>query len=433
MSSLAALRSWLRGGRPRPRGPAPPRPKRLPPPRLYPAEFVFPAHPDKLADAIADAIVQDAARRDDRALAAIEVGMYQDSVFVTGMINGRGSGDVPVDELVRGIYRSAGFCPGDQPDPETLKIHTAIVRDQLSPEERAERSIACDQSITPGYAANIRATNYLPVEHWLANRLGRRLARLWREEPDLHLGPDGKLLVAVEEFARTAHERGFRLRELSCSLQQRPPGNVVELHRRLRLLLQRWMERLHEGWDGLDPELPRSIRVNGAGAFECGGTYGDNGLSGKKLVVDAYGPRVPIGGGALSGKDFFHVDRAGALHARRLAQAAVLNTDDPAAEARVCLGWAPGERRARVLAVETRTAERWWTPADPAAALATLFSGSPPGAGGPRFDLTLEDAGVSWTGVGDLVEVARYGHFTEPDRPWELAAPSGGVISASSR
>ena len=65
------------------------------------------------------------------------------------------------------------------------------------------------------------------------------------------------------------------------------------------------------------------MTVNGAGAFEVGGPEGDNGLSGKKLVADAYGPRVPIGGGAWSGKDFFKADRAGGLLARRLAKVIV--------------------------------------------------------------------------------------------------------------
>ena len=74
-------------------------------------------------------------------------------------------------------------------------------------------------------------------------------------------------------------------------------------------------------------DLASRVLVNGAGNFECGGPMGDNGLSGKKLVVDAYGPRVPIGGGALSGKDFFKVDRAGAIAARRLALAIVLGGD----------------------------------------------------------------------------------------------------------
>ena len=77
--------------------------------------------------------------------------------------------------------------------------------------------------------------------------------------------------------------------------------------------------------------------MNGAGAFEVGGPDGDNCLSGKKLVVDAYGPRVPIGGGAWSGKDFYKADRAGGLHARRLAKFIV--QAGLAVEATVTLQW----------------------------------------------------------------------------------------------
>ena len=89
------------------------------------------------------------------------------------------------------------------------------------------------------------------------------------------------------------------------------------------------------------------LTVNGAGAFEVGGPEGDNGLSGNKLVVDAYGSRVPIGGGAWSGKDFFKADRAGGLHARRLAKLAVQL--GLARQAQVMLGWFPGDRSARLL------------------------------------------------------------------------------------
>ncbi len=96
-------------------------------------------------------------------------------------------------------------------------------------------------------------------------------------------------------------------------------------------------------------DLASRILVNGAGNFECGGPMGDNGLSGKKLVVDAYGPRVPIGGGALSGKDFYKVDRAGAIAARRLALAVVRGGGAP--EATVELLWRPGDREAAVAAV----------------------------------------------------------------------------------
>jgi S-adenosylmethionine synthetase, C-terminal domain len=97
------------------------------------------------------------------------------------------------------------------------------------------------------------------------------------------------------------------------------------------------MQRLAAQLEGLCLSLPNQLTVNGAGAFEVGGPKGDNGLSGKKLVMDAYGPCVPIGGGAWSGKDFFKADRAGGLHARRLAKLVVQL--GLAAEATVKLLW----------------------------------------------------------------------------------------------
>ena len=91
--------------------------------------------------------------------------------------------------------------------------------------------------------------------------------------------------------------------------------------------------------------------MNGAGNFAVGGPEGDNGLSGKKLVVDAYGPRVPIGGGALSGKDFFKVDRAGAIAARRLAKAIVQSGQ--ARECTVTLSFHPGADKPRIVSLKT--------------------------------------------------------------------------------
>ena len=84
------------------------------------------------------------------------------------------------------------------------------------------------------------------------------------------------------------------------------------------------------------------ISVNGVGNFDVGCSEGDNGLAGKKLVVDAYGPAVPIDGGALSGKDFFKVDRAGALHARRIAKPVV--PTGSASETSLCLALFKGKR-----------------------------------------------------------------------------------------
>ena len=122
-------------------------------------------------------------------------------------------------------------------------------------------------------------------------------------------------------------------------------------------------------------------------------------LSGKKLVVDAYGPRVPIGGGALSGKDFFKADRAGAVLARRLSKAVVMSGAAP--ECIATLAIAPGDRKFRIVSLVGGSAaldpRRW--------------------AG--LIDLSLSKTGESFAGTPGLPELARYGHFTSLDRLWE--------------
>jgi len=272
------------------------------------AEFVFPGHPDKLSDAIADALVQEASRREKRALVGVEVAVHRSSVFVTGRIGCTGADEIDVAGNVRDIYRSAGYGGEWAPRPEDLDIHVDLCLGSLEDGESEFRSLSDDQSICTGYATADAATNHLPVEHWLANRLGRRLANLRTEVPALELGPDGKVIVIVGK-----EDDGYRLERFSCSVQQKSAADDLSLHRAVRVALEEEMKNLSGSFPDLASEIPKELSVNGAGAFEVGGPEGDNGLSGKKLVVDAYGPRVPIGGGALSGKDFFKVDRAGAL------------------------------------------------------------------------------------------------------------------------
>jgi S-adenosylmethionine synthetase len=149
-----------------------------------------------------------------------------------------------------------------------------------------------------------------------------------------------------------------------------------------------------------DPEL---VRLNGIGDFTCGGPLGDNGLSGKKLVVDHYGPGVPIGGGALCGKDPHKVDRAGALAARQLALRLVAGGHGRTAT--VWLGWYPGRETPDITAA--RVDGDWWDAARLAAAI-------------PIPDLSidgiaarLELPAVQW---GD---VAADGYFGNPAWSWE--------------
>ena len=361
----------------------------------YTAEFVFPGHPDKLSDAIADALVQKASQGQKRALVGVEVAVHRNSVFVTGRIGSEGAEEIDITGIVREVYHSAGYGGDWMPGPEDLEIHTDLCLGPLEDGEAEFRSLSDDQSICTGYATATAETNHLPVEHWLSNRLGRRLASLRTEAPDLNLGPDGKVIVIVVQG-----DDGYHLEEFSCSLQQKSASDDISLHRVVRITLEDEMKVLSTAFADLAPDVPGELSVNGAGAFEIGGPEGDNGLSGKKLVVDAYGPRIPIGGGALSGKDFFKVDRAGALHARRVAKAIVVT--GAAREAIVRLAWFPGDREGRLLSIENE--DRKQLDPKPWQRL---------------FNLSLEVSGEKWGHAANLVTIARYGHFTDDDLEWE--------------
>jgi S-adenosylmethionine synthetase len=222
--------------------------------------------------------------------------------------------------------------------------------------------------------------------------LARRLETLRTGRPDLRLGPDGKLALLFDAESRALV--GF-----TASVQQAIGGDEIELNRAVRQCVAEELANSVAAIPGLHPVLPESFRVNGAGNFEVGGPEGDNGLSGKKLVVDAYGPRVPIGGGALSGKDFFKADRAGAILARRLAKGVV--TSGAAPECTAMLAIAPGDCKFRIISLVGAGAalnpRRW--------------------AG--LIDLSLSKAGERYASTPGLREMARHGHFTSPDRLWE--------------
>ena len=396
---------------------------------LRPAEFVLPGHPDKLCDAIADALVAQARRRHPRALVGAEVAVHRNLVTLTGRIACPEAYKIDLTELVQNVYRTAGYgedqdCPWN-PDPKLLRVFSDLCLDDLVEGEDSFRELSDDQAICVGYANNLKATNHLPVEQWLVQRFGQRLHALRTLHPELLLGPDGKVLVVVRELDGSSLgdlERGsigkppsdsqWQIESVCCALQQRQHADSIALYRAVRNALSDELQHCAQILPGLSPELPDPMTVNGAGAFEVGGPEGDNGLSGKKLVADAYGPRVPIGGGAWSGKDFFKADRAGGLLARRLAK--VIVHLGLAAEVTVTLGWFPGDRTARVLRVDV----------PPGCALSSCTGGGGAGDGVDLdritglIDLSLLRSGRDFA-KADLLTLARWGHFSTPDLPWE--------------
>lgn len=373
---------------------------------LY-AEWVLPGHPDKLGDRIADGLVDLALHHDPDALVGVEVAVHRDVVFVDGRIAAGGPPTAPeVAEVVRAAYAEAGYGEAWPPDPAALRVASDLAIDPLLPAERGFRVVSDDQCICVGYAVGGAETNFLPPAHWLAWRLARRLAGLRVERADLALGPDGKVLVVLE-----ADGASLVVRTVNVSLQHGRETDLVALRRAVREAV------LDEA--GRAAALPAlrcdaaacGLRLNGAGEFVVGGPQGDNGLSGKKLVVDAWGPGVPIGGGALSGKDPHKVDRAGTLRARQIARTLV--AEGRGREALVRLVFLPGDTEPAHLAVRVDGL------ALDTAAVAGLRRRYDLSIGGTVRDLGLK--GVAWA------RLAVWGHFTDPGLPWEGGPARSGA------
>ena len=363
--------------------------------QIWTAESIFPGHPDKLADAVADAIVAEAGRREKRALVGVEVAVHRNHVFITGRVACTDAETIDFEKLVGDVYASAGYNDTWYPSAKELQVAHDLCLGPLVEGEAAYRALSDDQSIVTGYAIDSPETDYLPIEHYLCRHLCRSLEQLPALHPGLLLGPDGKVIVHLEESDTT-----YRLTAVSVSLQQQIEGNPIELHRTIGETVEEYCLSLASACPSFVFDAKPELEVNGAGNFAVGGPEGDNGLSGKKLVVDAYGPRVPIGGGALSGKDFFKVDRAGAIAARRLAKAIVQSGQ--ARECTVTLSFHPGADKPRIVSLKNERGELL-----------------PSGSWSRLFDFRLEAIGERYTGTANLIDVARYGHFTDPDLPWE--------------
>jgi S-adenosylmethionine synthetase len=295
------------------------------------AEEVLPGHPDRLADAVAEAIVDLAVGRDADALVGVEVAVHRRAVFVTGRIASSPSRIVEWGTVVNHVYARAGVPEAKRP----TRVETEVDIDLLQPDERGIRRFSDDQSITVGHATGSLATGYLPAGVHAARVMRDALSQARSACPERLLA-DGKVLVRLRE-----ERGGFAWERCNVSIHHSDGVGFEELHARLLPALTCAAKELDAALPGsAESWSPECVRLNGAGDFSCGGTDGDNGLSGKKLAVDFYGPTVPLGGGAMCGKDPHKVDRVGALRARqiavRLAQAAAVR------DATVWLSWLPG-------------------------------------------------------------------------------------------
>ena len=296
------------------------------------SEAVLPGHPDKFCDQVADAIVAESYRVDPRAYCQVEVSVWSDQVWISGGVATREPFERPLDDIVREVGQKIGYVGGNAIDAERYQVTDTVCRFVRDPREWTNH--VNDQSVVIGWAGYDEKTDYLSPEHFLADRLRGALFTSCREGELAGHGPDGKLLVRVRENLDAWH-----LESVVVSLQHLPALDVVELVARVGRVLHTSYEALQASdarwvadWDEIE------VLINPNGPLIVGGSNGDNGQTGRKLVMDYYGPRVPIGGGALFGKDLAHIDRAGAYETRQIALDVVKGG---ASECKVVASYAP--------------------------------------------------------------------------------------------
>ena len=287
---------------------------------VFTSESVTEGHPDKVCDAISDAILDACVSQDPSSRVACETMASTGFVVVCGEITTKAN--VNYQKVVRDTIREIGYTSSDIGfDADTCAVMIAL--DRQSPdiamgvdnalEKRGEDAMetgAGDQGMMFGFASN-ETDEYMPMPISLAHALTRRLAKVRKDNTLPYLRPDGKAQVSVEY---DEEGRASRIEAVVLSTQHDPEITQEQIHADMRKYV-------------IDPVLPAGMvdaktkyYINPTGRFVVGGPNGDAGLTGRKIIVDTYGGYARHGGGAFSGKDCTKVDRSAAYAARYVAK-----------------------------------------------------------------------------------------------------------------
>ena len=289
---------------------------------LFTSESVTEGHPDKMCDAISDAILDACMEQDPMSRVACEAASCTGFVLVTGEITTKATLDIPA--IVRKTVNEIGYNDAKTGfDGHTCAVMVAL--DQQSADiamgvdkalEAKEGELtddldtgAGDQGMMFGYATN-ETPEFMPYPISLAHKLALQLTKVRKDGTLTYLRPDGKTQVSVEYEAG----KPKRLEAVVLSTQHDEDVTQEQIHEDIKKYV-------------FDPILPKELIdgdtkffINPTGRFVIGGPHGDAGLTGRKIIVDTYGGYARHGGGAFSGKDCTKVDRSAAYAARYVAK-----------------------------------------------------------------------------------------------------------------
>ena len=293
--------------------------------RLFTSESVTEGHPDKMCDAISDAILDALMEKDPMSRVACETCTTTGVVMVMGEITTNAYVDIP--KIVRDTVREIGYTRAKYGfDADTCGVITTIdeqsadiamgvdkaleAKENKMSDEEIEAIGAGDQGMMFGYATD-ETEEYMPYPIALAHKLSRQLTKIRKDGTLTYLRPDGKTQVTVEY---DENDKPVRLDAVVLSTQHDPEVTQEQIHEDIKKYV-------------FDPILPAEMVdadtkffINPTGRFVIGGPHGDSGLTGRKIIVDTYGGYARHGGGAFSGKDCTKVDRSAAYAARYVAK-----------------------------------------------------------------------------------------------------------------
>ena len=294
---------------------------------LFSSESVSEGHPDKVADQISDAILDQFLAYDDKARVAVETLVTTGQVVIAGEV--RSNVYIDLQTIARNTIKRIGYTKSEyQFDGDSCGILNAI-HEQSEDINRGvdngndDEQGAGDQGMMFGYACN-ETENYMPVSLDLAHLIVKTLADIRREGKEMtYLRPDSKSQVTVEYNDNGTAQR---IDTIVVSTQHDEFDNNDEHMLAkikddvIRILIPRVKEQIHS--DKVLALFNDDIKymVNPTGKFVIGGPHGDTGLTGRKIIVDTYGGKGAHGGGAFSGKDSSKVDRSAAYAARHIAK-----------------------------------------------------------------------------------------------------------------
>lgn len=357
---------------------------------LFTSESVSEGHPDKVADAISDAVLDLMMRNGNHAnRCACETLVTTNQVILAGEYKGHYN-HLEVESTIKNVIKAIGY---EQPgfDWRTVKIHNYMHGQSADIALGTDNFGAGDQGLMFGYACK-ETPDYMPSAIYWSHRIVKELA-LRRRNGATWLGPDAKAQVTMEynDDGSVKH-----IAKVVCSTQHSEDMDIAEV----RVAVGEFILEILPG-ELIDEST--ELLINPTGRFVIGGPDGDTGLTGRKIIVDTYGGYAPHGGGAFSGKDPTKVDRSAAYMARWLAKNIVAKS--PAKQVTVQLSYAIGVKEPTSLYIKghSREFEQHWT------------------------DRILKEIDLTPQGIIDRFDLFRpiysqttnYGHFGKSNLPWE--------------